>query len=97
MVGLEVRMSKLHEGEYRPAERGVAGVATAFFLIGAAVGAAVALLVAPHSGRITQRLLRRRAEDAADLVTERAEELRERGEEILEAAKEKVSKFPLKR
>ncbi|HXE89514.1 MAG TPA: YtxH domain-containing protein [Terriglobales bacterium] len=90
-------MSKRQEGEYRPAGRGVAGVAAAFFLIGTAVGAAVALLVAPHSGRITRRLLRRRAEDAADLVAERAEELRERGEEILESAKEKVSKFPLKR
>jgi hypothetical protein len=97
MYGLEVNMSKHQEGEYRSAGRDVAGVAMAFFLIGAAAGAAVALLVAPHSGRITRRLLKRRAEDAADLVGERAGELRERGEEILEAAKEKVSKFPLKR
>ncbi len=39
-----------------------------FFLLGAAIGAVAALLVAPASGARTRRTLRRKAEDAADYV-----------------------------
>ncbi len=79
-----------HE-EIQSSERSLPGIATAFFLMGAAVGAGIALLVAPQSGRQTRRMLRRQAEDAADYVAEQADAARERGREIVEGAKEKVA------
>ncbi len=79
------------QGDYQPAERNPMGLALAFFLVGAAVGAGIALLVAPQSGRQTRRLLRRQYEDAADYVAGQADAVRERGREIVEDAKEKVA------
>ncbi|MGH9555463.1 MAG: YtxH domain-containing protein [Terriglobales bacterium] len=79
-----------HE-DYQPADRSLTGIAVAFFLVGAAVGAGIALLVAPQSGKQTRRMLQRRYEDAADAVAEKAEAIRERGREMVDDAKEKVA------
>jgi gas vesicle protein len=43
-----------------------AGDRVAFFLLGAAIGAAATLLMAPASGAHTRRRLRRRGEEVAD-------------------------------
>lgn len=77
--------------ESQSSDRNLTGLALAFFLVGAAVGAGIALLVAPQSGRQTRRLLRRQYEDAADYVAVKADAARERGREFVEDAKEKVA------
>jgi gas vesicle protein len=60
-------------------------------LVGAAVGAGIALLYAPKTGRDTRRYLRRRAEDAREAITETGEQIRDRvvdtGESILDAGR----------
>ncbi len=50
-----------------------------WLLIGAAAGAGIALLYAPKSGKDTRKLIRRRAEDARDVLTEKGENLLEVG------------------
>jgi YtxH-like protein len=45
-----------------------AGDRAAFFLMGAAIGAAAALLMAPASGARTRRRLRRQGEEVADYL-----------------------------
>jgi len=50
-----------------------------WLLIGAAAGAGIALLYAPKTGKDTRRLIRRRAEDARDALTEKGEDLLEAG------------------
>ena len=54
----------------------------AFFLLGSAVGAAVALLGAPESGERTRRTIRRKGEDATDYVVDAGKDLVERCEEL---------------
>ena len=46
-----------------------------FFLLGTAIGAVAALLVAPASGARTRRTLRRKGEYAADYVVDAGKEL----------------------
>jgi gas vesicle protein len=71
------------------------------FILGALVGAAVALLVAPRSGAETRRLLKAKGRDLLNAAGEKAEELRElvtegydrskaRVEQTLEAARRAV-------
>ena len=79
------------QGDYQPADRNLTGIAVAFFLVGAAVGAGIALLVAPQSGKQTRRLLQRQYEDAAEAIAEKAGAIRERGREMVDDAKEKVA------
>ena len=79
------------QGDYQPADRNLTGIAVAFFLVGAAVGAGIALLVAPQSGKQTRRLLQRQYEDAAEAIAEKAGAIRERGREMVDEAKEKVA------
>ena len=59
-----------------------------WFLAGMGVGAAVALLFAPKTGRATRKLLARTAERGRDQLSERAEELRERGRELYERGRD---------
>lgn len=57
-----------------------------WLLIGGAIGAGVALLYAPVSGKETRKLIRRKAGDARDTVVEAGEQVRDRvaeaGEEV---------------
>ena len=55
------------------------------------MGAGIALLVAPQSGKQTRRMLKRRYEDASDAIAEKAGEVRERGREIVDEAREKIA------
>jgi gas vesicle protein len=65
------------------------------FLTGFALGAAVALLTAPQSGKRTRRRIQRQAEDAQSQIEDLGEELIEKGREVVErarsAAEQKIS------
>jgi gas vesicle protein len=63
------------------------------FLAGLAVGSAVALLLAPKSGRETRRMISRKAEDSREYLLSRGKELRRRAEGTLERGKDLASKF----
>jgi gas vesicle protein len=62
-----------------------------FFLAGAAVGAAVALLYAPQSGKKTREFISNKAEEGKDYLVDRSKELREQAEEYVEKGKGIVS------
>ena len=67
-----------------------AGDRLAFFLLGTAIGAVVALLVAPESGEETRRTLRRKGQDVADYVVDAGNELAERCEDLYKRSGELV-------
>ncbi|HEX8983917.1 MAG TPA: YtxH domain-containing protein [Bryobacteraceae bacterium] len=61
-------------------------------LVGAGVGAGIALLYAPKTGKDTRRYLRRRAEDARETLVETGEQIRDKvtdtGETIFGAGRD---------
>jgi gas vesicle protein len=63
------------------------GSSLAWFLAGAAIGAAVALLYAPQPGRETRDALRRRAQDERERLAKSGREAMERGRELYERGK----------
>ena len=75
-----------------------AGDRAAFFLLGAAIGATTALLMAPASGAHTRTRLRRKGEEVADYLidagkelVDKCEYLYERSEEVVEDATHELS------
>lgn len=75
-----------------------AGDRATFFFLGAAMGAAAALLTAPASGAHTRKKLRRQGEEAADYLidagkelVDRCEDLYKRSEDIVEDATHELS------
>lgn len=64
----------------------------AFFLAGLGVGAIVALLYAPKSGKETRRLIALKAEEGKDHIETRGKELRRQAEEAVDRSKEFVAK-----
>jgi gas vesicle protein len=76
-----------------------AGDRAACFLLGAAIGAATALLMAPASGARTRRKLRHQGEEVADYLIDagrelvnRCEDLYERSGEVVEDATHELSR-----
>jgi gas vesicle protein len=67
-----------------------AGDRAAFFLLGTAVGAAAALLLAPASGARIRRRLVRKGEDVADYLIDAGKELVEKCEDLYERSGELV-------
>jgi hypothetical protein len=65
-----------------------AGDRAAFFLLGAAIGAAAALLMAPASGARTRRRLVRKGEEVADYLIDAGKELVEKCEDLYERSGE---------
>jgi gas vesicle protein len=59
-----------------------------FLLVGIGIGAGVALLFAPQSGRDTRRYLARRAEGGRDYVTSAGKELLKQAEGVVERGKD---------
>ncbi len=55
-----------------------------WFLTGAAIGAAVALLYAPAPGEVTRRRISRHAGESADVLTEKGKEMVDRGRDLYE-------------
>jgi gas vesicle protein len=66
------------------------GDRAAFFLLGTAIGAAAALLMAPASGAHTRRKLRRHGEEAADYLIEAGKELVDQCEDLYERSGQMV-------
>ena len=65
-----------------------AGDRAAFFLLGAAIGAVAALLLAPASGARTRRRLVRKGEEVADYLIDTGKELIEKCEDLYERSGE---------
>jgi len=55
-----------------------------WLLVGAALGATVALLYAPQSGDHTRRLIAKKAKRSADFVTERGGDLIDKGRDFVD-------------
>jgi gas vesicle protein len=64
----------------------------AFLLAGMGIGAILALLFAPKSGKETRDYFTQKAEEGRDYVTAKGRELRKQAEETVEKAKDVVAK-----
>lgn len=71
---------------------GNGGTKFAFFLAGMGIGAILALLFAPKSGKETREYLTQKAEEGKDYVQQKSRELKKQAEETVERAKEVVQK-----
>ncbi len=70
-------------------DRGYSGSAVALgFILGGAIGAGLAMLFAPESGRRTRERLRDLAADMRDKTVDLSEELRDKAEDALERSRE---------
>ena len=70
-------------------ERGYSGSAIALgFILGGALGAGLAMLFAPESGRRTRERLRDLAADARDKTIDVSDGLRDKAEDVLERGRE---------
>ena len=61
-----------------------------WFLAGAALGAAAAILYAPKSGKETRELLTQKAQEANKAVTDTSREIYERGKDVYDRGKQVV-------
>ena len=55
-----------------------------WFLTGAAIGASIALLYAPQSGRDTRKLIRKRTEEGKEVLADTGKDILDRGREYYE-------------
>ncbi len=70
-------------------ERGYSGAAVALgFILGGALGACLAFLYAPESGRRTRERLRDLAADVRDKTIDFSDEIRDKAEDALERGRE---------
>jgi gas vesicle protein len=88
-------MADFRLGDYEFSNRRSRNVATAlgFLAIGLGIGALAALLITPKTGKQIRKDVRRKYEDARDVMGhwgDRAGDMWERGEEWAEAARRKV-------
>ncbi len=63
-----------------------------YFFLGLGVGVAVGLLFAPKSGEETRALIKSKANDGADYLRKRSDDLRESATGLVERSKEAVSR-----
>ena len=59
----------------------------AFLLVGVGIGAGLALLFAPQSGKETRKYLARRAEDGNEYMTSVGKEIRKQAEDVVDKGK----------
>jgi gas vesicle protein len=64
------------------------GTGLMWFLVGAAVGAAVALLYAPQSGADTRRLIVRKTEEGREALADSGKDILDRGKELFDRGRE---------
>ena len=65
-------------------QSGDQGAKVLWFIAGAAVGAAIALLYAPASGQQTRKYIGEKAQEGRDALAEKGEEIVERGRDLYE-------------
>jgi gas vesicle protein len=63
-----------------------------FFLAGLGIGAVLAILFAPKSGKETRDYIAQRAEEGRDYMKAKTDELRKQAEETVEKGKDLVTK-----
>jgi gas vesicle protein len=63
-----------------------------YFFLGIGLGVAVGVLFAPQSGEETRRLLKDKADEGADYVRRRSNELRETATDTLERGKQTLQR-----
>lgn len=68
------------------------GTKVAFFLAGMGIGAIVALLFAPRSGKETRDFITKKAEEGKDYVANRGREIRQQAEDYVEKGRDLVAK-----
>lgn len=71
---------------------GRGGYYLGFLLVGMGIGAGLALLFAPRSGKETRKFLARRAEEGADYVAAVGRGIRERAEDVVGKGKDWATK-----
>jgi len=64
------------------------GSKVSFFLVGLGIGALVGILFAPKSGEETREYLTSKADEGREYAQKKARELRERAEDLIERGKE---------
>ena len=62
------------------------------FLAGLGIGAVIALLFAPRSGKETRDMILQKAEEGKDFVKTKGEEIRKQAEDAVEKGKDLVNK-----
>ncbi|MEJ2010113.1 MAG: YtxH domain-containing protein [Acidobacteriota bacterium] len=68
------------------------GSKVAFFLVGAGIGAIVALLFAPKTGKEAREFIVQRAGESRERVNEKSKEYRQRAEGYVDKARDTVTK-----
>ncbi|MGO8788274.1 MAG: YtxH domain-containing protein [Terriglobia bacterium] len=68
------------------------GASVGFFLAGLGIGAVIALLLAPRSGKETRDLIAQKAEEGRDYVKTKSDEIRKQAEDAVEKGKDLVNK-----
>ena len=68
------------------------GSNVAFFLAGLGIGAVLALLFAPKSGKETREYITHKAEESKDYMTTKGKEFRKQAEVAVDKAKDVVAK-----
>jgi gas vesicle protein len=79
------------EGKYEASGESKIGTAITFLLIGLGAGAPVGMLLSPKAGKQMRKELRRRYQDARESFDDWKDEAIERGTEIAEDLKERVT------
>jgi len=64
------------------------GISIAWFLVGAAAGAAVALLYAPQSGKATRKMLAKKTEESREGLMDSGKDALDRGKELFDRGRE---------
>src|SRR5215470_12703981 len=77
-------------GKYEKSEKSTVGTAVTFLMIGLGVGATIALLLAPKSGKQVRRDLRRGYEDARETLHEWSEEAQDRLKDAADVAQDRL-------
>jgi gas vesicle protein len=64
------------------------GIGIGWFLIGAATGAAIAILYAPQSGKDTRRLIAKKTEEGKEALVDSGKDVLDRGKELYQRGRE---------
>jgi len=83
----------MREGKYEASAAGQIGTAITFLLIGLGAGTLIGLLFAPKAGKQMRKDLRRRYEDARDTLEDWKEEAKEATEGVLERGADLAEEF----